>query len=501
MKKLFSTFIFLFLLSFELQAGWVLGSSGTTSNNRSVSVAYGSSCSVHNTTGYNYTKKWHGAAVKISSAGSLLVRCHYRAYYYYPPEDGTEPVGVDDFDYIKCDENKENCEKMDSPYPDPFPLNGFMNENDEFQCNSDYVNTTLTDINKTCMQPSAEGEPANEADAMLGFEEHANEKGWIDSTINYKYDENGNLTGYSGFGTNADGVTGILTTVGVNTGGDTGGSTGGGDTGGSTGGGDTGGSTGGGSTGGGDTGGSTGGGDTGGSTGGGEETDPTTPTDPDGVEDGTGVDLGTIEGTLDSIDSRFIDNNNQEYLPTMLNNFYNSSGQSILRNLDEYNKNIRDDIRTGQLSSVSMFEADKLQRGEILTETKKGEEHLGKIETGIDDLNKKFLNENNENMLDNIDKSLKEITTPNEDTLNSNGAELENLVDDTMKDTFSKYDNPLNFNNGYGSRPDNITLRLNGKTYTILDYSVLDEYIYIIRSLFMSIAYILGLLYFLRGSK
>jgi uncharacterized protein YoxC len=62
----------------------------------------------------------------------------------------------------------------------------------------------------------------------------------------------------------------------------------------------------------------------------------------------------------------------------------------------------------------------------------------------------------------------------------------------------SKYTNALGLSTSYGSRPANIDLTLEGKTYTLVDFSYLDSYITIIRGLFLSIAYLLGFLILLK---
>ena len=78
---------------------------------------------------------------------------------------------------------------------------------------------------------------------------------------------------------------------------------------------------------------------------------------------------------------------------------------------------------------------------------------------------------------------------------------IEGQLSSTLDDTFTKYSNVLGFGSGYGSAPDNITVTLFNKKYTLLDFSFLDDYVSIIRSIFLSLAYLFGFMIFLRGGK
>ena len=65
-------------------------------------------------------------------------------------------------------------------------------------------------------------------------------------------------------------------------------------------------------------------------------------------------------------------------------------------------------------------------------------------------------------------------------------------ISSSLSDSFLKYSNVLGFGSSYGGMPSNITVNLMGVTYTILDFSVLDDYIDIIRSIFLTLAYLYG---------
>ncbi len=73
-------------------------------------------------------------------------------------------------------------------------------------------------------------------------------------------------------------------------------------------------------------------------------------------------------------------------------------------------------------------------------------------------------------------------------------SEAQTLLDGVV----SKYQNSLGFSTSYGSRPQNITVDLYDKQYTIIDFSVLDNHISVIRNLFLTIAYISGFIMLLR---
>ena len=105
--------------------------------------------------------------------------------------------------------------------------------------------------------------------------------------------------------------------------------------------------------------------------------------------------------------------------------------------------------------------------------------------------------------LETISNSLKSITGADTDgTGNSEqGNQLKGNLTGTLNSTFSKYSNVLGFGSGFGNPPSNITLVLFDTTYTLIDFSLLEQHVSIIRALFLSLAYLYGFLFFLRGGK
>lgn len=120
---------------------------------------------------------------------------------------------------------------------------------------------------------------------------------------------------------------------------------------------------------------------------------------------------------------------------------------------------------------------------------------LGQGLTNIDNtLKNSLIDENEKPYLKSIDDILKGQSDSPDDT-----SDLNSLVGSELGFSFSKYSNLLN--SSFCSAPNNITFSLMGNTYTLLDFSVLNPYVGIIRTLFISLASLLGLLFFLRGSK
>lgn len=116
---------------------------------------------------------------------------------------------------------------------------------------------------------------------------------------------------------------------------------------------------------------------------------------------------------------------------------------------------------------------------------------LGKIDETLQD---GLFDENSKPYLKSIDDILKSQSNAPDDTNDLNG-----LVGSELGFSFSNYSNLLN--SGYCSAPSNITVSLMGDTYTLLDFSVINPYVPIVRAIFISLASLLGLLFFLRGSR
>ena len=113
--------------------------------------------------------------------------------------------------------------------------------------------------------------------------------------------------------------------------------------------------------------------------------------------------------------------------------------------------------------------------------------------------------------------NLSDFFTNGSNTLETQANDLKNSIDsevsnsDTLEDldlnsetqtlldnVVSKYSNALGLSTSYGTKPSNITVSLFEKTYTIIDFSLLDEHIAVIRGLFLSLAYLTGFVFLLR---
>ncbi|MCT7610385.1 hypothetical protein N5U14_05965 [Aliarcobacter butzleri] len=126
--------------------------------------------------------------------------------------------------------------------------------------------------------------------------------------------------------------------------------------------------------------------------------------------------------------------------------------------------------------------------GEVLDALNNG---LGKID---DTLNKGLIDETDKPYLKSIDEILKGQSNNPDDV-----SELNSMVGSELGFVFSNYSNI--FSSGFCSAPSDINVSLMGRTYTLVDFSVLNNYVGLIRGIFISLASLLGLLIFLRGSR
>lgn len=126
--------------------------------------------------------------------------------------------------------------------------------------------------------------------------------------------------------------------------------------------------------------------------------------------------------------------------------------------------------------------------GEVLDALNNG---LGKID---DTLNKGLIDETDKPYLKSIDEILKGQSNNPDDV-----SELNSMVGSELGFVFSNYSNI--FNSGFCSAPSDINVSLMGRTYTLVDFSVLNNYVGLIRGIFISLASLLGLLIFLRGYR
>lgn len=117
---------------------------------------------------------------------------------------------------------------------------------------------------------------------------------------------------------------------------------------------------------------------------------------------------------------------------------------------------------------------------------------LGKID---ETLNNGLFDENQNPYLRTIDESLKGQTSPLDDNSQAE-SEINSFVGSELGFALNKYSNLLG--GGFCSAPSNITMSLMGKQYTLIDYNSINPYVDVIRSVFISLAYLIGLFLFLR---
>lgn len=107
-----------------------------------------------------------------------------------------------------------------------------------------------------------------------------------------------------------------------------------------------------------------------------------------------------------------------------------------------------------------------------------------------------LIDENQKPYLKSLDEKLT-LQTQGLENNNEASNELNSTLSNELNYTFNKYSDLLG--SGYCSAPKNINVSLMGQNFTLLDFSVLAPYVDYIRTVFLSIAYILGLFFFLRG--
>jgi uncharacterized membrane protein YgcG len=184
-----------------------------------------------------------------------------------------------------------------------------------------------------------------------------------------------------------------------------------------------------------------------------------------------------------------------------LNNTSNTNATAINTNIKETNK---------KLDSVKALNENQL------AEQKKTNDKLRSVENGIDGSNllleaantkleqvrDNLQDEEGKSYLSKISDFFTSLTTPTSDEdKNSYSSQMNNKVSSTLNNTFSKYSNVLGFGSTYANRPENITITLFNQEYTLLDFSVFDAYVSIIRSLFLTLAYLYGFMNLIKGSK
>lgn len=104
--------------------------------------------------------------------------------------------------------------------------------------------------------------------------------------------------------------------------------------------------------------------------------------------------------------------------------------------------------------------------------------------------------------LSTISEFVDKLTTPvSGDDKNSYSSQISSSVNSSLSSTLSKYSNVLGFGSTYANRPENITMTIFNQQYILIDFAILDPYISIIRSLFLTLAYLYGFMNLIRSSR
>ena len=156
------------------------------------------------------------------------------------------------------------------------------------------------------------------------------------------------------------------------------------------------------------------------------------------------------------------------------------------------------DIEKNTKTTSNVLGGSTVSTGGGTGESGNDEEGIGKLDQVINNLQdeegKSYLGK----IADFVDGA---TTSPDDEKKASYSSQINSKVSSTLDNTFSKYSNILGFGSSYANRPENIELTIFNTTYTILDFTYLDPYINIIRSLFLALAYLYGFMNLLRSSK
>ena len=190
-----------------------------------------------------------------------------------------------------------------------------------------------------------------------------------------------------------------------------------------------------------------------------------------------------------------------------------SSPENSLNNLlKELNK---DNNTNATAINTNLKDSKALQENQ-LNETKKATEYLHSLEnaqdgsnllleaanTKLEQIRDNLQDEEGKSYLSKISDFIDTLTTPTSDEdKNSYQSQINDKVSNTLNNVFSKYSNVLGFGSTYGNRPENITLTLFNHQYTLIDFSIFDSYVSIIRSLFLTLAYLYGFMNLIRSSN
>lgn len=197
---------------------------------------------------------------------------------------------------------------------------------------------------------------------------------------------------------------------------------------------------------------------------------------------------------------------------------------------DEFLQQIRDNLsdNTSLLEENNNTQSDiKTNSDDISQNTSDMVSSLDDIGTSLDDLNDKT--EEGNGFLEDIYGAMSDYLTwyfandalvadeISSSDINTKMSDLSDSISDVEEGTydfteinfeagqggfistaFSKYSDLLGLSTSYGSKPSNMTMSIFGSTYTILNFSLLDPFISILRNLFLSLAYFSGFMIFVR---
>lgn len=155
---------------------------------------------------------------------------------------------------------------------------------------------------------------------------------------------------------------------------------------------------------------------------------------------------------------------------------------SVTSSVQTMNSNIGGKLDTSN-TSLENIDLDLDQTNELLTESN---EHLTEIE------------KSNQSISDKLSSLVTSLFDAEGITDAITGLDIEGKMSSYLSSSLSQFGNVLGISSSYGARPSNITIQLFNKTYTLINFALLDPYISTIRALFLSLAYIYGFLMFVR---
>lgn len=186
-----------------------------------------------------------------------------------------------------------------------------------------------------------------------------------------------------------------------------------------------------------------------------------------------------------------------------------NSLNQLLKDLKTSNQTDNTAINTN-LKDVKALQENQLNKQtqanatlEKINDSANGTELYNKVMT--EDLNKLVNNtqdEEGKSYLGTITDFVKTLTTPvSGDDKSSYSNQINSNVNSSLGSTLSKYSNVLGFGSTYANRPENITMTIFNQQYTLIDFSILDPYVSIIRSLFLTLAFLYGFMNLIRSSN